>query len=127
MSFLFIISSSISIILELCSIIAVIFKKLNAHQCIEMAPPLVLMFWSIMMNFLVCECGEQLSTRFTALSDTIWHSDWYKYPIEVQRMLPTIMINLQQQTDLQGFGNVLCTREIFKKVRFLKWLLNICI
>ena len=53
---------------------------------------------------------------FADLNDAIYQLDWYTFPSEIQRMLPTLMINAQQEVNIKGFGNVLCTRETFQKV-----------
>lgn len=42
--------------------------------------------------------------------------DWYIFPIEMQKMLPTILIEAQQLVALECFGSILCSREVFKQV-----------
>lgn len=76
------------------------------------------MFWSFSLLFFFCEFGETISRKFYALRSVIWDCQWYSYPIEIQRMIQIILIGTQPVT-LRGYGNILCTREVFKKVREL--------
>lgn len=45
--------------------------------------------------------------------------DWYLFPNEVQRILPTVVQNAQKPVVIKCFGNVLCSREQFKMVGFV--------
>lgn len=76
----------------------------------------ILMFWSFAANFLFCEFGENVTRRFNELDKTICQSEWYLLSIEIQRMLPTIIMITQKEIILQGFGGVDLTREAFKRV-----------
>lgn len=58
--------------------------------------------------------GEQ----FNLLDDALCECDWYLFPMEMQQIFITVMAGTQQPTIVQGFGNVLCTRETFSKVIF---------
>lgn len=83
-----------------------------------MIRPIILMFWSIVANFLFCEFGESLTSQCNELNDVICQSEWYLLPVDLQRMLPTIMLTTQKPNILQGFGGVSLTREAFKAVRY---------
>lgn len=67
-----------------------------------------------------CEFGQQIFGLFNQISDTIDQIKWYRFPIRVQRMLPTIAIFAQQTITLEVFGSISCSRESFKKVKFKK-------
>lgn len=66
--------------------------------------------------FIVCEIGERISTAFNEIDDVIDQFKWYLLPAEVQRMLPTIILNVQQKVALKCFGSISCQREAFRKV-----------
>ena len=53
---------------------------------------------------------------FADLNDAIYQLDWYTFPSEIQRMLPTLLMNAQQEVIIKGFGNMICKRETFKTV-----------
>lgn len=81
-----------------------------------MVPAFICMISSLATIFIVCEFGHQLTSQFNAFDDKLFQSNWYSYPIEVQRMLVTVMATTQQLAYIEGFGNIQCTRNSFKEV-----------
>lgn len=77
----------------------------------------ILLFWSVVEIFVFCETSERLTIEFDEI-DFYNEWDWYLFPNEVRRILPTIIINVQEPVALQGYGNITCTRETFKRVIF---------
>lgn len=75
-------------------------------------------FWAFAQMFIFSDPGENVSNRFGNINDTIYYCDWYSFPIEIQRLLPTIMVSTQEAVIIQGFANLSCTRDAFKKVIF---------
>lgn len=69
------------------------------------------------MNFSFCEIGERVSGAFIEICYGIDELNWYTLPIELQRILPIIMINAQEPVYLECFGSILCARDTFKRVR----------
>lgn len=67
--------------------------------------------------FLVCELCQRATDAFNKINDTIGGFDWYLFPIEIQKMLPTIMIVTQKIVGQKYFGSIMCLRPTFKKVR----------
>lgn len=82
----------------------------------QLIAPLVLICWSFISMFWICNFGQSLTNQFHEVSDAICQSDWYSFSPDVKRMVMMIMMTAQQPVILRGFGNVLCTRETFKKV-----------
>lgn len=74
------------------------------------------MFWAFFQIFVLCDCGQHVTKKFIEVDNTIYQSDWYAFPDDVQRMLPIVMMGAQESVIIQGFGNLTCTREAFKKV-----------
>lgn len=96
-----------------------LFLKSNSDSVpAEMIRILFLMFWSGIIIFLVSESGEMVSTEFERFDFALGQCNWYRFPIDFQRMFATIIANTQQPEILQAFGNIPCTRENFKKVLF---------
>lgn len=93
-----------------------VLKLQNASNRIDMMSSLVLGFWSIMSIFFFCELGEQMTNQFDAFYDELNQCQWYSFPIELQRMMTTVILNAQQSAIIGGFGNTLCTRFSFNKV-----------
>lgn len=71
------------------------------------------------MIFFFCYFGESINSQFDELNDVIYQSDWYTHQLDIQRIIPTILIATQHPPVLKGFGNLVCTRESFKKVDLL--------
>lgn len=68
------------------------------------------------MVFLPCELGQRLTTTCEQVDYDFEQLAWYLFPMEVQRILPTILIGLQEPVLLRCFGIVDGSREQFKKV-----------
>lgn len=77
--------------------------------------PLTLMFWSFVVMFIYCDFGERVCSGFNEIHTGVEECDWYQFPIEMQRMLLIIM-TIDEPIVLNGFANVVMTRETFKKV-----------
>lgn len=65
---------------------------------------------------MACEIGHYLTTEFIEINDSFEQINWYLYPIEIQRVLTTILIHLQEPVELFYFGVNSCSRESLKKV-----------
>lgn len=82
--------------------------------------------------FMICELGQRMIDAFdNNVYFEMSRFDWYLFPIEIKRILPTIILMAQKPVSLECFGGILCTREVFKsvslwKIKFapLKWRLN---
>lgn len=57
-----------------------------------------------------------MSNRFSEVGEMIYACDWYTFPNELQRILPTVLMLAHQPVPLEGFVNLKCTREAFKTV-----------
>lgn len=89
----------------------------NGNNFLQYIEHFFLIFWSFTYIFLFCNFGENVTSKFLAIDHAINECDWYLFPYDVQRMLPTIMMSTQKPLILCGFANVVCTREAFKRVR----------
>lgn len=92
------------------------FHLQTAENFKEIIFPLPMIFWSFTLIFMFCELGERLTAQFDEIDEEIFRSNWYAFPMDVQRMLPLIMDGTQEPIVLSGLGNILCTREAFKNV-----------
>lgn len=76
----------------------------------------VLIFWTFIQIFIFCDTSEYVSSHFREL-DMFYLCDWYAFPPVVQRMMPIIIVNTNKRVVISSYGNVLCTRETFQRVR----------
>lgn len=73
-------------------------------------------FYSFCVVFITCELGERLINAYGGIDDVIGQFDWYLYPFEIQKFLPTIIIIAQQPVAIECFGSVTTNREAFQQV-----------
>lgn len=86
----------------------------------EVIAQLVSVILIFVVIFLICECGQIVTIQFEIFNDTLNRCKWYYMPIELQQMLVVVMVGAQHSTQFQGYGNVECTCESFKKVVRIK-------
>lgn len=72
--------------------------------------------WCFIFIFIYCELGQRVNEAFDESYDTILQFNLYSFPMEIQRMLPIIILNAQQSVEIRGYGDFSCTRERFKSV-----------
>lgn len=68
--------------------------------------------------FAACELGQRITDAFDEVNFTFVQFDWYLFPTEIKRMLPVIIANAQQPYEMECFGSITCSRDVFKNVRF---------
>lgn len=66
--------------------------------------------------FTACELCQWVNLAFDDCNDIINQFKWYLMPIEMQRMLPSILQFAQQPVEIKCFGTTACDRETFKFV-----------
>lgn len=74
------------------------------------------MFWSFAFLFFFCEFGEMVTNQFDQFDDELPQCNWYRFSMEMQQLYLMFIINTQTPTNIRGFGNLLCTRAVFKTV-----------
>lgn len=65
--------------------------------------------------FVVCDLCER-ATSLVGEIDVIGELNWYTFPHEMQKVLPTILRMSQQPCELKFFGQLSCSRDTYKKV-----------
>lgn len=66
--------------------------------------------------FIICELLQRVSNGFEDVEDMIEQFKWHSFSNKLKRMLPIILINVQQTVVVECFGNIACNREAFKMV-----------
>lgn len=66
--------------------------------------------------FVACELGQQISNTFSQIDDIFDQFNWYLFPSEVQRILPTAILYVQQPIEVRFFGSFSSDRDQFKRV-----------
>lgn len=68
------------------------------------------------LTFVFCEIGQRLSDTFDDLADDFYQCEYESLPNNLQRMIPTLLVIMQNTPALQSLGSSPCSRETFKKV-----------
>lgn len=82
----------------------------------ELAATGLIVFWAVVLNFLVCELGQWITSQYDMFGDELCACNWYALPMVMQRMYLMFLLNTQQPMYIQCYGGITCSREIFKKV-----------
>lgn len=77
----------------------------------------IILFWTSVGTFSVCEFGQQLSATFEEINRLYDRLAWYRFPRKTQRMLTTQLMFAQKSVELCVFGTISCSRITFKNVR----------
>lgn len=72
--------------------------------------------WVFGLVLFSCEMGQRFTNLFERITDRFGQLNWYLFPIEKQRMLPTIIINAQEPIIFECFGLINGSRDQFNKV-----------
>lgn len=78
---------------------------------------ILLCFGALLLVLFTCEAGQQFSNAFSKVDDIVCQLNFYLLPIEIQRMLPILIMYAQEPLVVVFFGSLSGTREQFKKVR----------
>lgn len=84
-------------------------------------------FYSFGVVFIACELCQRAKFAFEECIEMIDQFEWYFFPAEIQRMLPSIIHFTQQPIELKCLGSTACDREAFKSVRIQSVLFKITV
>lgn len=85
---------------------------------IELSSTLTILLVLFAYLYTFCELGEMVCKEFETFDNELNQCNWYAFPLKIQQIFIIFMVNTQQPTTVRGYGNILCTRETFKKVIF---------
>lgn len=76
-----------------------------------------------------CEIGQRVTNLFEEIADRFNLLSWYLFPLKVQQLLPTIMINMDETIVIGCFGMLDGSRDQLKKVKSNKNVphVNVCV
>lgn len=66
--------------------------------------------------FVWCDLCQRIEHSFEEIDIVIGQLDWYLFPNEINRMIPTILIVTQEPVGFNYFGSVSCNRKAFNTV-----------
>lgn len=59
---------------------------------------------------LACEVGQRFENLFEDVNAHLYQLDWYLFPMKVQQMMPTVLINAQKPVIMGLFGIINANR-----------------
>lgn len=72
------------------------------------------------MVFVVCELSQDLCDKYGGVDDSFGQFCWYRFPDEIKRMLPMVILFIQEPISIGCFGSIECSRETFKNVSLIE-------
>lgn len=72
---------------------------------------------AIVLLFAACELSQRINNAYSEVDSIFNQFAWYLFPNEVRRILPTIIMYIQEPVELKFFGNLSCSRDQYKRVR----------
>lgn len=78
---------------------------------------IIFTFFVLGLAFFSCDFGQRLTNKFDGIIYDFGQLDWYLFPIEILRMLPTILVGVQEPIVIECFGIISGSRDQFKKVK----------
>lgn len=82
------------------------------------------MAFLVTFTFFLCDYGDNVDQRFEYLNHVINQSFWYKYPLEIQKMLLIVQPIAQRPVRMRGFPNLEFNHPFFHKVKFSLFLVD---
>lgn len=70
------------------------------------------MFWPYLFAFY----ATYITNRITFIGYSVYSTNWYDYPLDLQKYLILIIIRSQESVNFHGLNLIYCTMEVFGKV-----------
>lgn len=67
----------------------------------------------------LCMFGNETTTRFDEIYESFCQCPWNEFPLELQKLLPMVLLIAKEPIYLKGYMSVKCTREFMKTVIFV--------
>lgn len=73
-------------------------------------------FYAFGLLFTICELCHRVTQGFNEINDQLQEYNYLLFPVEIHRLIPIMVIFVQQPVDFKFFGSISCSRESFKQV-----------
>lgn len=101
-------------------LISISFQKVEKNSNrIEIIITSLLAIWTFGFIFFICEPGERVKYHFEKFYDELCRSDWNLFPLDVQQIYLTFLLQTQRPIIIKSYGNISCTRETFAQVKIV--------
>lgn len=91
------------------------------HQMslLTLSAPIIDTFTAIAAMFACCEIGQRTSNMFEEICDEFGKFNWYRFPNEINRLLPVILLEVQEPVEFEVFGSITASRVLLRKVNLI--------
>lgn len=89
----------------------------------EILVVLIIAIWVFGLVFFICDLGERITYHHDMFYRELERSEWNMLSTRLQRLYMMFLTDAQQSTYISCYGNVSCTRDTFKTVRILIFLI----
>lgn len=76
----------------------------------------ILILYGFTVVFFDCHLGQRSSDKWNEINLDIGQFQWYLFPNDLKRILPTIIVVAQKPVEMECFGSFSLSHETFKKV-----------
>lgn len=80
---------------------------------------------SLIWPYLFSYFASSTTHRMTLIGNTVFDSNWFDYPSELQKYMILIIARSQYPSQFTGLGLYDCTLKEFGNVRFLQFILKL--
>lgn len=91
----------------------------DSIDLIEISLTLMIVFWVFGFLSIISESSQRVTDQFVAFGEELERCDWLMLSKKMQGMYLIFLSNIQQKTYIKCYGNILCSRETFKKVNLI--------
>lgn len=67
---------------------------------------------------LICLVGENVTTVYLELKDSIYNISWFMWPVRMQQYMVPMLMHADKPITFESFGSLNCSHDTFKKVAF---------
>lgn len=71
---------------------------------------------ALLWPFLFCHFANSVTDEITRLGFTVYNSNWYDFPNDLQKYIPLVIIRSREPVYFTGLGLIRCTLKVFGDV-----------
>lgn len=92
------------------------FQSISRRDYADLYMSIIASVFVTQVMFSYCYLGAQLTAKSAEINVTIYSTEWYNYPCEIQMFMILIMKRAQKPFVITGYSLVYCNLESFKNV-----------
>lgn len=102
------------------SLIRSIFQAIKIGFVFGILQTSVICFYLLVAMYIPCHFGNEVTFEFDGIWKSVYEVSWYEFPLETAKHFPFILEIAEKTVNMKGFGNIVCIRDLFKKVCYFQ-------